>query len=132
MEKNVFKKGEVVFREGAPGESMFEVYTGKVGVYAKYGTPEEKLLMEYYPDDYFGAMSLIDRAPRSATAVAMENGTSLGEITQDGFAEFFRANPARVLMVMQHLSHNLRNRTNEYLKVCREIHELAEKEGLEE
>ena len=131
MGKNVFKKGEVIFREGDPGESMFEVYTGKVGVYAGYGTPGEKLLMEYYPDDYFGEMGLIDRAPRSATAVAMENGTSLGEITEAGFTESFRANPARVLMVMQQLSHNLRNRTNEYLKVCREIHELAEKEGME-
>ena len=131
MEAKVFKKGQVIFREGDPGESMCEVYTGKVGVYAKYGTPEEQLLMEYYPDDYFGEMGLIDRAPRSATAVAMEDNTSLGEITEAGFAEFFRANPARVLMVMQQLSHNLRNRTNEYLKVCREIHELAEKEGAE-
>jgi CRP-like cAMP-binding protein len=130
MEKNVFEKGEIIFREGDPGESMLEVYTGKVGVYSNYKTPEEKLLMEYYPDDYFGEMGLIDHAPRSATAVAMEDNTSLGEITEDGFAEFFRANPARVLMVMQQLSHNLRNRTNEYLKVCHEIHELAEKEGL--
>ena len=131
MEAKVYRKGEVIFREGDPGESMLEVYTGKVGVYSKYGTPEEKLLMEYYPDDYFGELGLIDRAPRSATAVAMEDGTSVGVITEDGFAEFFRANPARVLMVMQQLSHNLRNRTNEYLKVCREIHELAEKEGFE-
>ena len=130
MEKNVFEKGEIIFREGDPGKSMLEVYTGKVGVYSGYKTPEEKLLMEYYPDDYFGEMGLIDHAPRSATAVAMEDNTSLGEITEDGFAEFFRANPARVLMVMQQLSHNLRNRTNEYLKVCHEIHELAEKEGL--
>ncbi|MBR3545237.1 MAG: cyclic nucleotide-binding domain-containing protein [Oscillospiraceae bacterium] len=130
MEKNVFEKGGIIFREGDPGESMLEVYTGKVGVYSGYKTPEEKLLMEYYPDDYFGEMGLIDHAPRSATAVAMEDNTSLGEITEDGFAEFFRANPSRVLMVMQQLSHNLRNRTNEYLKVCHEIHELAEKEGL--
>jgi CRP-like cAMP-binding protein len=131
MGKNVFGKGKVIFREGDPGKSMLEVYTGKVGVYSGYGTPEQKLLMEYYPDDYLGEMGLIDHAPRSATAVAMEDNTSVGEITEAGFADFFRANPARVLMVMQGLSHNLRNRSNEYLKVCREIHELAEKEGAE-
>ena len=131
MEKNVFEKGEIIFREGDPGESMLEVYTGKVGVYSNYKTPEEKLLMEYYPDDYFGEMGLIDHAPRSATAVAMEDNTCLGEITEENFADFFRENPSRVLMAMQTLSHNLRFRTNEYLKVCREIHDMAEKEGQE-
>lgn len=131
MEKNVFEKGGIIFREGDPGESMLEVYTGKVGVYSGYKTPEEKLLMEYYPDDYFGEMGLIDHAPRSATAVAMEDNTCVGEITEENFADFFRENPSRVLMVMQTLSHNLRFRTNEYLKVCREIHDMAEKEGQE-
>ena len=76
-------------------------------------------------------MGLLDHAPRSATAVAMEDNTCVGEITEENFADFFRENPSRVLMVMQTLSHNLRFRTNEYLKVCREIHDMAEKEGQE-
>lgn len=128
MEIKTFKKGEILFREGDPGECLYDVYTGKVGVYAKYGTPEEKLLKTYYADEYLGEMGLIDHAPRSATAVALENGTSVGLITEEGFGAFFEKNPARVLMVMQQLSNNLRRRTNEYVDVCRQIQELSKKE----
>ena len=131
METKTFKKGQIIFREGDPGDCMYDVYIGKVGVYSKFGTPEQKLLTEYYPDHYFGEMGLLDRMPRSATAVALADETCLGVITEEGFAEFFRENPARVLMVMQQMSSKLRRRTNEYADVCRKIKDLAEKEVVE-
>ena len=130
MQTKTFKKGEIIFREGDPGDCMYDVYMGKVGVYSNYGTPDQKLLTEYYPDHYFGEMGLLDHAPRSATAVALEHETCLGIVTEEGFAAFFKENPARVLMVMQQMSNNLRRRTNEYTDVCRKIKELAEKEGV--
>ena len=86
MGKNTYGCGQVIFREGDPGDSMFEVYTGKVGVYANYGTADEKLLTDYFPGKYFGEMGLLDHAPRSATAVALEDNTCLGEITEENFA----------------------------------------------
>ena len=128
MDIKAFGKGDVIFREGDPSDCMYEVYTGKVGVYAAYGTPEQKLLMEYYQDHYFGEMGLLEKAPRSATAVALESGTSLGVVTEEGFGEFFEKNPAKVLMVMQQMSHNLRRRTDDFVAVCRSIKELSEKE----
>ena len=128
MEVKTFKKGELIFRAGDPGDCLYDVYTGTVGVYSQYGTPEEKLLKKYYPDEYFGEMGLIDRAPRSAAAVALDDNTSVGVITEEAFGAFFEKNPARVLMVMQQLSGNLRRRTNEYVEVCRKIQELSEKE----
>lgn len=129
MEVKKFYKGDVIFREGDPGDCMYDVYTGKVGIYARYKTPEETHLTDIYPDHYFGEMGLLDRAPRSATAVALEDDTNLGVVTEESFAEFFRKNPARVLMVLQTLSANLRRRTNDYIRVCRQIKELADKEG---
>ena len=131
MGKITYKKGDVIFREGDPGEGMLEVYTGKVGVYYGYGTEKEELLTDYFPGDFLGEMGLLEHAPRAATAVAMEDETSVGLVTEAEFADFFKRNPSKVLMIMQRLSHNLRHRTNEYLKVCREIHEYAAKEGLE-
>ena len=89
MELKTLKKGEVLFRAGDPGDCMYEVYTGTVGVYSHYGTSEEKLLKKYYPDEYFGEMGLIDHAPRSAAAVALDNSTTVGLITEEGFGEFF-------------------------------------------
>jgi CRP-like cAMP-binding protein len=128
MEIKTFKKGEILFRAGDPGNCMYDVYSGTVGVYTKYGTPGEKLLKKYFPDEYFGEMGLIDQAPRSATAVALESNTTVALIDEAGFGEFFEKNPARVLMVMQHLSANLRRRTKEYIRVCEEIRELEREE----
>ena len=132
MNEQRFHKGRVIFYEGYSGDSLYYIFYGTVGIYVNYGKNNQRMLAELTTGDYFGEMGLLDRVPRSATAVALEDNTFVGEITEEGFAEFFRENPARVLVVMQQLSHNLRNRTNEYLKVCREIHELAQEEGMEE
>ena len=130
MDTKLFAKGKVIFLEGDVGDCMYDVYTGKVGVYADYGTDQQRLLKEYYPDNYFGEMGLLDHAPRSATAVALEEETCLGVITEESVGEFFQKNPARVLMIMQELSQNLRKRTKEYVDVCRVIAEQADKEGI--
>ena len=126
MDTKLFAKGKVIFLEKKKKNRMYDVYTGKVGVYADYGTDQQRLLKEYYPDNYFGEMGLLDHAPRSATAVALEDETCLGVITEESFGEFFQKNPARVLMIMQ----NLRKRTKEYVDVCRVIAEQADKEGI--
>lgn len=127
MEIKKFKKGEIIFRQGDPGDCMYDIHSGKVGVYAAYGTPEQKLLTEFYEDQYFGEMGLLEKAPRSATAVAVEPCTA-AVITEEGFGEFFEKNPAKVLKVMQQMSQNLRRRTNDFVEVCRNIKELSEKE----
>ena len=129
MKTRKLKQGEVLFREGDPADCMYDLYVGKVGVFTAYGEPEQKLLMEYFPDQYFGEMGLLEHAPRSATAVALEADTFVAEVSEESFGEFFEKNPARVLMIMQQMSHNLRKRTNDYVDVCRAIKELSEKEG---
>lgn len=129
MEVTTFKEGQIIFKEGAPGGCMYEVAAGKVGVYANYGTPEQKLLREYFPDQYFGEMGLVDEAPRSATAVALADDTWVIPITEAEFEEFFRKNPARVWMAIQQMSYNLRRRTIDYVEVCETIKELTEKEA---
>ena len=131
METKTFKKGSLIFKAGDPGDCMYEVYMGKVGIYSDFGTDREKLLTEYYQDQYFGEMGLLDKMPRSATAVAMCDGTSLGIITEENFDAFYRENPNRVLMVMQQISKNLRKRTKEYMDVCRQIKKLTETEASE-
>ncbi|MBQ8076300.1 MAG: cyclic nucleotide-binding domain-containing protein [Oscillospiraceae bacterium] len=128
MQLKTFKQGEVIFREGDSGDCMYEVYTGKVGIVAAFGTSEQKLLAEYYSDHYFGEMGLLEKAPRSATAVAMADNTTVALITEDSFGEFFKKNPANVLAILQQMSRNLRKRTNEYVSVCRDIKEASEKE----
>lgn len=129
MEIKKYRKGEVIFREGDPGDCMYDVIAGRIGVYSAYGTPNQKLLMTYYPDQFLGEMGLLNHAPRSATAVALESDTAADVISEESFQEFFEKRPVRVLMIMQQMSYNLRRRTNDYVEVCRKIHEFTEKEG---
>ena len=129
METKTYRKNQVIFEKGAPGGCMYEVYSGRVGVFANYGTPEQKLLNEYFPGQYFGEMGILDEVPRSATAVSLTDDTCVAPISEEGFQAFFRENPARVWMVMEQMSHNLRRRTLEYAEVCSKVKELSEKEA---
>ena len=140
MELKKYKKGEVIFRQGDAGDSMFDIHWGRIGVYSNYGTKQEKLLTVLESGDFLGEMGMIDHAPRSATAVAMENGTSVSEITEEGLGELFRESPAKVLMIMQQLSARLRKLTNDYMDACQtasgivkvEEHEAMDEETLAE
>jgi len=130
MEIKTYKKGEVIFREGWDADCMLAVVTGRVGVYSAYGTAEQKLLKEYGPDEFLGEMGLLEREPRSATAVAMEKKTSVEIIDEASFHEFFREKPLKVMKVMQQLSANLRKTSMDYVEVCRELQTLSGKEEL--
>jgi len=128
MEIKTLKKGAILFREGDRADCMYDVFSGSVGVYTRYGTPEQTLLKTYNADMSFGEMGLLDHAPRSATAVALASGTKVAVVTEECFGEWFNEKPSRVLMVMQQMSANLRERSKAYVDVCREIQELSAKE----
>ncbi|MBP5751108.1 MAG: cyclic nucleotide-binding domain-containing protein [Firmicutes bacterium] len=127
MRGEKFKKGEIIFREGDPGHTMYDINWGTVGIYTGYGTPQEKKLAELKTEDVFGEMGILDQAPRSATAVALEE-THLFMITEDDFMDYFRERPAKVFTIMQQLSQKLRQTTQDYLDVCRTVYETVEEE----
>ena len=122
-----FGKGEVIFREGDEGAFMYEVDRGRVGIYAEYGAPEEKLLSELGPGETFGEMAMIEAQPRSATAVSLSEGTLLSVVTWETLGGFFRNQPAKVVVIMQQMSRRIRNLTQDYIDACGAIHEMAER-----
>ena len=126
MEFKTCRAGEVVFREGDAGDCMYSVQHGRIGIYSGYGTADELLLTELYPDQYFGEMGLLDHDPRSATAVALENNTLLEIITEESFREFYKEKPFLALQLMQQMSKRLRDTTADYVEACRTVCETAE------
>lgn len=122
------KKGEVIIRQGDPGDCMYDIRWGRVGVYSGYGTTDEKKLAELGADDFFGEMELLDKTARSATVVALESGTQLEVITEDDFNEFFTRQPAKVFFILQRLCQKLRKTTQDYLQVCHTIYQTVESE----
>ena len=123
-----YKKGQVIFREGDKAECMYDIRWGSVGIYANYGTREEKLLTRLSTEEFFGEMGLIDCEPRSATAVALEKDTRVEVINKECFGAFLQENPTKVLVIMQHMSHRLRSLTKDYVEVCGTVAEAVETE----
>jgi CRP/FNR family cyclic AMP-dependent transcriptional regulator len=68
-----FRRGEVIFHAGDPGDSLFIVAAGavKITVTAEDGA-EPAILTTIGPGGFFGELALLDGAPRSATAAAVD------------------------------------------------------------
>ena len=114
-----YNKGDIIFEKGDYEPFMYDIYSGKVGIYSDFGTPDQKLLAELGESDFLGEMALIEDAPRSATAVALEPNTRLKTVDAETFDDYFRERPAKVLMLMQQMSARLRQVSKDYLEICR-------------
>lgn len=115
---SVFRKNEVIFREGDAANCMYDIHWGRVGIYANYGADNQELLAELNADEFFGEMGLLDHMPRSATAVALEDNTKVQLISEELFSKYLQERPAKVMTIIMHLSSRIRGLTQDYLKVC--------------
>jgi CRP-like cAMP-binding protein len=109
-----YNRDEVIFRQNDFADSMYDILSGSVGIYVAYGTEDENRLAVLKAGHTLGEMGLIDLAPRSATAVALEDGTVLEEISEKEFVSYFDDKPERLLEIMRQLSTRVRNQTKDY------------------
>ncbi len=86
-----FMPGEAICQQGAPGDSMFLVKSGKVRIFLP-GDPSEIVLAELGPGKFFGEMSLLDKAPRSANVSALEQ-TEIYVLTRKHIAYLLEKEP---------------------------------------
>jgi CRP-like cAMP-binding protein len=101
LRERTLRRGQVLFRDGDPGEEMFIVVRGSVVISKPVKERVEQVLNRAGPGDFFGEMSLFDRAPRSATLQAESDVTllvldraalqRLTEVSPRAAAAFFRA-----------------------------------------
>ena len=126
MKQITYRQGQIICRQGEMGNCMFNICNGSVAVYSQYGTENEQKLAELKADECFGEMELIENEPRSATVVALTDGTLLDEITENTFLDYFEQDPVKVFMILQQLSQRLRKTTKDYLEVCHAICDVTE------
>ncbi len=98
-----FKAGEVIFREGDPAEELFVVKSGKIEI-----RPGNRLVDTLPEFSIFGEMALIDRSPRSATAVAATDATIV-PVAEKQFLFLVSRTPFFALNVMRVLADRLRS-----------------------
>jgi CRP-like cAMP-binding protein len=100
-----YAAGEVIFREGEPGDCMYAVVEGEVEV--RIG---ERILERTGAGGVIGELALIDRSPRSGTAVAATPCT-LAPVDEKRFQFMVQQTPFFALQVMRILAERLRRET---------------------
>src|SRR5215217_6867222 len=66
-----YQAGEVLFREGEPGDQMFVIQAGAVRI-SKTMSGEPKVLAVLGPGEFLGEMAILNGKPRTATATVIE------------------------------------------------------------
>ena len=93
-----FAQGELIFRRGDPGDALYVLLQGQVGIWLQApgdgGAPgvRGRRLVSYAPGVVFGEMGLMQRQPRSADALAEQPAVAL-ELVRSAYEALARAHP---------------------------------------
>lgn len=83
LDEKQFLAGQMIFREDDPGDAMYIVQSGKVELFLEEGANKRVTVAFAVDGELFGELSLLDNAPRSASARAVENTHALVVDRQD-------------------------------------------------
>jgi CRP/FNR family cyclic AMP-dependent transcriptional regulator len=122
LNKNFFTEGDVIFRDGDPGEAAYLLETGMIGIF-KTVEGEEIQLATMTDGELFGEMAIIDGAQRMAHAVALEDSVIVALPRAGIEAMLAKQNPL-IKTLIQILVDNLRNVHEAYMKRPRSVHDF--------
>ncbi|MFN2197991.1 MAG: cyclic nucleotide-binding domain-containing protein, partial [Anaerolineales bacterium] len=80
-----FKAGEKITVQDSDGDDLFIIAAGFVEVNVQLRDGSPKSIVNLGPGQLIGEMALIDRGPRSATVIALNQPTILYRIVQQDF-----------------------------------------------
>jgi CRP-like cAMP-binding protein len=126
MGVKTFSRNDIIFRQGDPGDCMYDIQSGRVDIFVDFGGARERKIAELYAGELFGEMSVIDYSPRSATAVASTDGTEVSTISKDEFVAFFRKEPVKILNLLQQMCDRVKKTTQDYLEACQTLNDCGE------
>ena len=106
-----FRRGEVIFHQGDPGDALHVILTGRVKISSPSETGVEAILTTLRPGEFFGALAIIDGAPRSATATAVDPTETL-VLPRDRFRQLLNERTEVRDLVFTRLAGELRRLTN--------------------
>jgi CRP-like cAMP-binding protein len=99
--------GDVLMRKGDPGDSLFLIHEGWLKIVTVDSKGDELILNKCGPGEAIGEMALLDRGPRSAGAVALEDGEVL-ELSRATFENILDHRPDVALGIIRKYSTRLR------------------------
>ena len=101
-QESFFQPSQIIVTQGTPGQAFYMITAGRVEI-VRDGTS----LGAFGPGDFFGEMSLLDSAPRSATIRAIDQTACLMLSSWD-FKALLEAHPSIAIKLLEVLSRRLR------------------------
>jgi len=140
LRRRPLKRGEVLFRKGDEGSTLYVITKGSVKIILPSRWGDEMAPAILSEGDFFGEMALFDGMPRSADVIAVED-TELLALNRADFLRFIRGKDKAVESFLTYLSLRLR-RTDDLLgdacflpvasRLAKRFAELAEAWGVPE
>ena len=107
------ERGDILFREGQSGDSLYVIGEGKIKLGRSSSDGRENLVAILGPGEMFGELSLFDPGPRTMTATAVAE-TQLMALGNDSLTGLLTGRPEVAKALLAALAKRLR-RTNEHL-----------------
>lgn len=109
FEKVRYKEGELIFEEGAKGDSLFIIANGSVKIFKKDTNNNIKEIAILGPKNCFGEMALFTGEKRSASIIAITEVTAF-KLTKERFDKLLRQHHFLALFFNELLSKRLAER----------------------
>ena len=99
--------GDILFHAGEPGESLFIVRSGEVELFVRDNAGQKIPLTIACANQIFGELALLDRGPRTATALALSDAELLA-LDRDDLLLLFQKTPTAALRLLAGMGHMTR------------------------
>ena len=92
INKLVFRKGDFIFREGDPSETLYIIYKGLIKITKVSEEGKEQIVRLLFPGDFFGQSALLQTENHYANAEAIDS-TEVYTINKGDFLKTLERNP---------------------------------------
>ena len=119
LQRTSYQQGDIIFREGDPGEEVFFVTKGTASAFLQ--SPDSAIrLATFAPGTVFGELAILDAGPRSATVVADEDLVCL-VLTMSKYTALMERHPSVAMRILAAIGRELSGRLR---TANRTIHQL--------
>jgi CRP/FNR family transcriptional regulator, cyclic AMP receptor protein len=132
--------GRMVFAEGASGDRLYIIISGKVKIGRRSRDGRESLLTIMGPSDMFGELSIFDSGPRASTATTITEVRAVS-IDRDALRAWIVDRPEIARQLLRVLARRLRRANNSLAdlfftdlagRVAKQLLQLAQRFGTQE
>jgi CRP-like cAMP-binding protein len=109
----------VLFREGEPGDTLYLLARGAVSILV-HGGGQQRRIVTFAPGSVFGEAAMLDGAPRSATATAVED-TVVYSLSRPALDALARSDPGLATKLLVNLGRHLSARLRQTTDTLREL-----------